>query len=51
MTFRVRKVTGTFEETSLRIQPFSLLRTGKDVKRAPLFLQGGARAHFPYSGW
>ena len=51
MTFRVWKVTGTFEETSLWIQPVSLLLTGKDVKRAPLFLQGGAQAHFPYSGW
>ena len=46
-----QKVTGTFEETSLRIQPVSLLLTGKDVKRAPLFLQGGTRAHFLYSGW
>ena len=45
------KIPELSKKPACEYMPFSLLLAAKGVKRAPLFLQWGARAHFLYSGW
>ena len=56
-TANVKRLSGSeklpelSKKPACEYMPFSLLLAAKGVKRAPLFLQWGARAHFLYSGW